>query len=430
MRLTFKTLDNKNLSLDGISPDTTVEELKRELGGREEFRWDPARTQEARLIFAGRVLSDPTQKLADCGMQDDDFLVVMPPRVATQRSRKTASVSSADAQLKTPLQAGLASEATDSATIASEASRGIPADSPPASVSAKSSGATPAESGALSQTPQVEGTTTSGIASSGLAVGDEYSLYMNRMRDMGFDDGSIERAMRAAHYNPERAIEYLCNGFPANTESLTEPLNDEARRPEHQTLPAQAGMDQTSRPAEAVHPELQQSRSELDIIRRLPHFALLRRAIQQDPSQIQSLLAELRRMNPRLLDIIQRNQADFINMLNEPVTDEEAGREMRQLRELVAQQGRGNMYAGADAPSMEPTNAIRIEVSQEEAEQLRQLEQMMEPMGVSRDTCLQVWLSCDRNTELAAMHLMDNLEDYTAEYGAESDTDVGDHGES
>ncbi|KAF6002544.1 UV excision repair protein rad23 [Cyanidiococcus yangmingshanensis] len=423
MRLSFRTLDNKQFSIEEINPDLTVDELKRTLGKREELCWDQSRCHEARLIFAGRVLSESSQTLADCGVQDNDFLVIMPPRVTSSRVRKTEVASNAITNLTEP---GEAKQATTSQGINSPGvAPTMTADSQGEPFQQANKGEIYApESFESHRAPQAKQENPSNIASSGLVTGEEYSLCISRMRDMGFDDDSIEKAMRAAHHNPERAIEYLCSGLPDSVGDSPRLSGDSSAVSDDGSF-HRRGTQQTgpNREAEVPQHEAQTIRGDLEILRRLPHFALLRRAIQQDPSQIQALLAELQRIDPRLLDIIQRNQAEFISMLNEPVSDEEAERELRQLQELVSHRGRDENRIGGTTLPAESAQAVRVEVTQEEADQLRQLEEMMEPMGVSRETCLQIWLGCDRNIELAAMHIMDNLGDYTSNSVPQSDDD-------
>jgi UV excision repair protein RAD23 len=425
MRLSFKTLDNKHFSIEDVSPDSTVDELKRTLGSREELRWDPAKYHESRLIYAGRVLSEPSQKLGDCGLRDNDFLVVMPPLMASTRSKKPAVVSMDVTNSTKTAQGKQATSSKGSAsTSTSPDSNAVLLGN--SAVGDNAGFTRTAESPPKRPTVEERQANLVDIASPGLVTGDEYSLYLGRMRDMGFDDASIEKAMRAAHHNPERAIEYLCSGFPEVGEDSASRASDGAALPNTSAASNRGGgYPGLNQQYESSGAEAGAHTNELEILRRLPHFALLRRAIQQDPSQIQALLAELRRIDPRLLDLIQRNQAEFINMMNEPVSDEEAERELRQLQELVSDRGPGDDGSRENPASAESMHAIRVEVTEEEADQLRRLEQMMEPMGVSRETCIQIWLSCDKNIELAAMHIMDNLEEYTSNAALQSDDDEG-----
>ena len=47
-----------------------------------------------------------------------------------------------------------------------------------------------------------------------LAMGEQRSAAVANMESMGFARSDIDRAMRAAFFNPDRAVEYLLTGIP------------------------------------------------------------------------------------------------------------------------------------------------------------------------------------------------------------------------
>ncbi len=57
-----------------------------------------------------------------------------------------------------------------------------------------------------------------------------------------------------------------------------------------------------------------------------------KQSVQMQPSVLPQLLQEIGRSDPPLLAEINANQADFIRMINEPVTQEEFSEAMRRVR--------------------------------------------------------------------------------------------------
>jgi UV excision repair protein RAD23 len=86
---------------------------------------------------------------------------------------------------------------------------------------------------------------------------------------MGFPRDQCIAALRAAYNNSDRAVEYLLNGIPAGY--------------------GEGG--QAPRPSSALPAQLQALSS-------LPQFDLIRQAVQQDPSALQTLLTQLSQSSP------------------------------------------------------------------------------------------------------------------------------------
>ena len=56
-------------------------------------------------------------------------------------------------------------------------------------------------------------------------------------------------------------------------------------------------------------------------LRNLPNFNSIRSLVQQQPQLLQQILHNLSQANPQLYQLIINNQAEFINLLNEPVPE-------------------------------------------------------------------------------------------------------------
>ena len=90
---------------------------------------------------------------------------------------------------------------------------------------------------------------------------------------MGFPRDQCIAALRAAFNNSDRAVEYLLNGIPVG-------YAEGGQAPRPSALPAQ-----------------------LQALSSLPQFDLIRQAVQQDPSALQTLLAQLAQSSPELYNV-------------------------------------------------------------------------------------------------------------------------------
>lgn len=110
-----------------------------------------------------------------------------------------------------------------------------------------------------------------------------------------YEREQVEQALRASFNNPDRAVEYLLTGIPAQ---LFEDL------PEDQ-LEAQEQLQDHGQ-----HP--------LAFLRMQPQFQQMRQVIQQNPQLLNAVLQQIGQTNPALLQLISQNQEAFVRMLNEP----------------------------------------------------------------------------------------------------------------
>lgn len=418
MKLSFKTLKNTQFCIEEIDPHgMTVAKLKLLLSQRRESGVDEERAGDCKLIHSGKVLAEPEKLLTECGVQDGDFLVVMPPRKMMEKKVKkmesgldpaaSSRMSTADAEQPTPKLPSSSSTSLPSERVTGE----------------------PATSSSSTSPIRVNVDDQAGDASESMLLsGREYERCVQNMKEMGFEEAMVHRAMRAAYNNPDRAVEYLFHGIPDETVDAShagqghtvaarenEPPRDATTTNQPSTTEP---FNMFSAPRTGTTRTASGSGRALDALRRLPHFNLLRRMVQQDPSQLQPLLGELRRVDPSILDLINQNQAEFIAMINEPVSDEDAERELMELASMMGTPGTDDasmlgVNDGTRPSSETPSGAVRIDVNADEMAQLQRLEELVGPMGVSHESCLEAWLSCDRNEEMAAAYIMDNLEEYT-----------------
>lgn len=108
-----------------------------------------------------------------------------------------------------------------------------------------------------------------------------------------YDREQVEQALRASFNNPDRAVEYLLTGIPAQI--FDDPPEDAAD------------------PADA-----ESGQEPLAFLRSQPQFQQMRNVIQQNPQLLNPVLQQIGQTNPALLQLISQNQEAFVRMLNEP----------------------------------------------------------------------------------------------------------------
>lgn len=177
------------------------------------------------------------------------------------------------------------------------------------------------------------------------------------MEAMGFQRGEIERAMRAAFFNPDRAIEYLLTGIPEHVQAeqrqsapasgarATAPsqgspppqppaasqspqnpddeginLFEAAAQAGQQGPGARGGLPQGAmggRGGTTAQQPGQGGQLNMDFLRNSPHFQHLRQLVQQQPAMLEPILQQVAEGNPQLAQMIGQNQEQFLQLLSE-----------------------------------------------------------------------------------------------------------------
>jgi UV excision repair protein RAD23 len=228
-------------------------------------------------------------------------------------------------------------------------------------------------------------------------------------------------ALRAAFNNPDRAVEYLLNGIPEGMMASAPAANAAAAAPPPAAAPgadaAAANAVRTAEGATASAPgvgaggappaaadgsaplnlfpqgipanlaaagaggaeeEAQEGEvNTLAFLRDNPQFQAIRAMVQGNPSILQPMLGELQRQNPQLYHLINSNQEEFLQLLNEPSDFEAQG------------MGEGEME--------------QIELSKEENEACERLM----ALGFTMEQCVEAYIACDKNEEMAANYLFE-----------------------
>lgn len=315
MIITVKNLQQQTFTIE-FDPEKTVLELKKKIFDERGVEYI---AEKQKLIYAGVILMDD-RTIASYKIDEKKFIVVMLTR---DTAASTVASSTSDTQQKrTNETEGKVMESkakniekTISSTSGSTAITGALEAAPSVSISS---------TGTAIQRPysssdlvgELANASLQTRAESNLLMGEEYNKTVLSMVEMGYPRDQVERAMGASFNNPERAVEYLINGIPAEDENLFN-AGHETNEPN----PRPPGSQPVSEPAVDLPA---QSTDPFEFLRSQPQFLQMRSLIYQNPHLLHAVLQQIGQTNPALLQLISENQDAFLNMLNQPIEGESA----------------------------------------------------------------------------------------------------------
>lgn len=169
---------------------------------------------------------------------------------------------------------------------------------------------------------------------------------------MGFPRADIDRAMRAAFFNPDRAVEYLLNGIPESAQREQEQQQQNQAAPRQSQNPAAApaaqptggedeglnlfeaaaqaaqggnrGSTRAAQPAQGGEAGLGAGGDPLEFLRNNPQFQQLRQLVQAQPQMLEPILQQVAAGNPQIAQLIGQNPDAFMSLLAEDVDDDAA----------------------------------------------------------------------------------------------------------
>ncbi|KAF2432197.1 UV excision repair protein Rad23 [Tothia fuscella] len=381
MKLTFKDLKQQKFVIEADAHET-ISEVKAKI--EKEKGWEPSLQK---LIYSGKILQDD-KTVQTYNIEEKGFIVCM-----LSKPKPAAAASSSKAAPSTPAPAPVQTPAAPVAGPPTTSSNAPPTPSP--------AGAAPATERSFNDP-------------SNLAMGAERAAAIENMESMGFPRDQIDQAMRAAFFNPDRAVEYLLNGIPENAQRDNRPPpaaaaatspppatgatpavatgGDEPVNLFEQAAAAQgggrggggaarggAGAGAAAASAGLTGLDAAAASGNLDFLRNNAQFQQLRQIVQQQPQMLEPILQQVGTGNPALAQMIAQRPEEFLRLLAEDHEDDAAL----------------------------PPGAQSIQVSEEEREAIERLCRL----GFERDLVIQAYFACDKNEELAANFLFDQPDD-------------------
>ncbi|KAF7639924.1 hypothetical protein Mgra_00000362 [Meloidogyne graminicola] len=324
-KIQLKTITQQSFEID-VEDSNTVLQLKNKIA---ETKGDDYPVEGQKLIYNGKVLEDE-KIISELNIQPGKFVVVMVVKKFAQKPPVPSTTSTSTDETKKDTKEESKKEKTPP-----------PKDNKKAEVPA------------------------------------EHQQAVDNITAMGYPREEVVRALKAAFFNADRAVEYLCNGIP---EGLN--LN--------QAAGGEASGDESGGEANANEGDGAQG---IDFLANLPQFALLREMIRTDPAALPQILQQIAENRPELMEMIRNNQEQFLALLNAEGNAGEA------LPAAVGGGGEANNPGGPQAISIPVTESDRQAIER------------LCGMGFPEQLVIEAYLACDKNEDLAVNYILQRMEE-------------------
>uniref|UniRef100_A0AC35GLL2 UV excision repair protein RAD23 n=1 Tax=Panagrolaimus sp. PS1159 TaxID=55785 RepID=A0AC35GLL2_9BILA len=326
MKVTFKTITQETFELS-VDDDQTILDVKNAVSKTRGEECCPVERQK--LIYGGKILDDAST-FGSLNYDEKRFIVLI------LKAEKKAE--EAPAETEKPVQ--------EAPTPAKAATSEIPA--------------TPANRAPPLTTPQAP-------ARAPQALSEDHQEKLNNIISMGYPENEALAALRAAFFDPERAVEYLINGVP-----------DTAR--------AEGGYDAAMEGTDEEGPHVG-----LDFLQDNEQFTQLREMVRQNPEMLPEIIQQISQDNPALMQLIRENETEFLALLN---SDDDAGSN--------AVEGEGEP---GGAGQQLPPNVIAVTEADRDA--INRLKEM----GFPEQLVIEAYFACDKNEGLAVNYILSRMDD-------------------
>lgn len=378
INITFKDFKKEKIQLE-LDPGSSVKDAKERLATEKSCE-----VPQIKLIYSGKVLQD-AKNLQESGLKDGDQVIFMvsKKKAATPASASVtepSQVATADTETRT---AGSAAETTGTAAA-----------------------------------PTQPSTTQGPVSTSDFVVGQQRNETVDRIMEMGYEREQVERALRAAFNNPDRAVEYLLMGIPENLQraSARQPQPEQQAQQESQlqqeSQPQQSNESQEGEDLFAQAEQRTQGNAASgegaatsegaqggvpgSIGLTMEDLLALRQVVSGNPEALAPLLESLSTRYPQLREQIMSNPEVFVSMLLEAVGDN--------LQDAMTDMDTGDDPEGAAAAA---EGAFQVELTENDEQAVTRLCEL----GFDRSLAIQVYFACGKNEEIAANMLLNDYVD-------------------
>ncbi|SPJ10531.1 DNA repair protein RAD23, putative [Plasmodium sp. DRC-Itaito] len=282
-------------------------------------------------------------------------------------------------------------------------------------------------------------------AESMLLTGDKLKESIDNICAMGFEKEQVKKAMILAYNNPNRAIDYLTNGFPnenininANQNiNINANQNINVNANQNINVNANDNINNGSNFSNLLNTEnnpllegnsLHPLSSNQETFRNSTFFNAIRDMALSNPQRLPELLQMIGRTDPSFLEYIRQNQTEFLAALqnygnnindHEEHSDDNINNHLddnldnaddeNDIRNDSFLQDVGQQILSG--PNNENINIPITPLNENEMESIKKLESL----GFPKHVALEAFIACDKNEEMAANYLFENMNDFTSE---------------
>jgi len=197
-----------------------------------------------------------------------------------------------------------------------------------------------------------------------LTVTAEQEEAITLLCGMGYEHEQVIKALRAAFWNTDRAVEYLCTGIPETAEPV----------------------EQVNAPAEMMETGSGDEEDPLAFLANDPQFAQIAQMIRSNPALLPQIIQQISATNPDLMRAIQENPGNFAQLL-----------------------GQGQQPVGGEDQPQIQGRQMRIPVTETDHAAIQRLQ----AMGFSEQLVIEAYFACDKNEELAVNYILSRMDEPT-----------------
>jgi len=206
----------------------------------------------------------------------------------------------------------------------------------------------------------------------------EYHETKTVLMEMGYTEEDSERALKSVQGNLSLAIEFLKN--PPNEDNVIEEESQE---------------------------QVEENQSE-DLLKNIA--SIVKVLCQNNPSEIQSVVANLNESHPEMIDLLTENEQEFKNLISQPVTNEDIivykkflgqdiENEEENAKENEEEEDQNNEATPENTNDTTEINLTRVDYD---------AVQRLKSLGFHEIDACQAYFAFDKNEDLAAEFLYEN----------------------
>lgn len=373
--IVFKDFKKEKIPLE-LDLSSTVLDAKTQLAQKKDCE-----ESQIKLIYSGKVLQD-AKSLQVSGLKEGDQVIFM---ISKKKSTTTTVTEPQSKEASVPVTQSPAPQ-----TSTSEA---------PAA-----------------QTQEQAGSS----ADPGFVIGAQRNEAVERIMEMGYEREQVDRALRAAFNNPDRAVEYLLMGIPENLQQQQQQQQQQSQEqesgdveqeeagPHAESTGEAAGEDLFAQAAQRGGASGGETEGEAagasggapgSIGLTMEDLLALRQVVSGNPEALAPLLENLSNRYPQLREQIMANPEVFVSMLLEAVGEN--------LEDAMTGIDEPGALESGVAATEQPGEDVNVEVSENDEQAIARLCEL----GFERALVMQVYFACGKNEEIAANMLFNEFGD-------------------